>query len=310
MFSLGLFAQQPAQYSLYMLNPYHYNPAYAGLGESLEINGVIRQQWVNLENSPSSQHINLHLPFYLLGGGLGLQFENDNLGVENNLRVNLAYSFHQELGPGLLSFGFSGGLLQRRVDGSNLITPDGSYRDGIINHNDNLLPLTEVSGQTFSFHAGAYYKSETLEFGFAVRDLTEPSIELDNFSLLERRHFNASAAAHFDLSSNLTLSPYALVRSDTRQTQTDAAILLQLNDNILGGASFRGYNSNSIDAISAIFGFGIGANLRLTYAYDITLSNVQRVSNGSHELMVSYRMGKPVFPGRPPAIIFNPRTKE
>ena len=47
--SLSLQAQQPAQYSTYMLDPFRYNPAYAGLDYGVSLTGTYRQQWVGLE---------------------------------------------------------------------------------------------------------------------------------------------------------------------------------------------------------------------------------------------------------------------
>ncbi|NJK84494.1 MAG: type IX secretion system membrane protein PorP/SprF [Saprospiraceae bacterium] len=62
--SLCVWAQQPSQYSLYMFNRMAYNPAYAGLDNSLSTTGVFRRQWVNLQGSPIAQHLNLHAPLY------------------------------------------------------------------------------------------------------------------------------------------------------------------------------------------------------------------------------------------------------
>ena len=69
---MGGLTQQPAQYSMYMLNKYAFNPAYAGMDNSLSLTGVYRNQWLNLDGNPVSQNFNVHMPLYIVGGGIGL----------------------------------------------------------------------------------------------------------------------------------------------------------------------------------------------------------------------------------------------
>ena len=65
-------AQQPAQYSLYNLNKFNFNPAYAGLDNSLSVTGVYRSQWVGLPGKPVTQNINAHMPLYFFKWRSGL----------------------------------------------------------------------------------------------------------------------------------------------------------------------------------------------------------------------------------------------
>jgi hypothetical protein len=60
--AVPMLGQQAAQYSLYRLNKYAFNPAYAGLDNSLSMTGVYRTQWVSLPGAPVSQHFNAHMP--------------------------------------------------------------------------------------------------------------------------------------------------------------------------------------------------------------------------------------------------------
>ena len=56
------YAQQAAQYSLYMLNPYGVNPAAAGLDNTLVATGGYRTQWTGLDGNPTTQYVNVVLP--------------------------------------------------------------------------------------------------------------------------------------------------------------------------------------------------------------------------------------------------------
>jgi hypothetical protein len=61
-------------------------------------------------------------------------------------------------------------------------------------------------------------------------------------------------------------------------------------DNILAGISFRGYNKNTIDALSLILGFRY-KGLQFVYSYDANLSYLTNFNSGSHELSVNYLIG-------------------
>lgn len=303
-------SQQGIQYSLYMLNRFNYNPAYAGMDYALSANAVYRKQWVNIPQSPSNASINVHMPFYIARGGLGIQFESDLIGVQQSTLVQLAYNYQLEVGDGILSLGVAGGLLQRSIDGNRIRTPDGIYDDsnGLFDHMDGILPLTEESGQTPTFDAGIYYKSEWLEGGLSVRNLVEPTIGLSTLDIQVARNFFGTATATIDLGYTLSLQPSVMVRSDLTQTQTEVSVLGVYEDTFMLGGSVRGYNTSSLDAVAIIGGWNINESLRLAYAYDLTISNLNSVSNGSHEIMLGYRLNKTIGQGRPPRIIYHPRA--
>ncbi|MEO0728396.1 MAG: PorP/SprF family type IX secretion system membrane protein, partial [Bacteroidota bacterium] len=155
--SYTLSAQQPAQYSTYMLDPMRYNPAYAGLDYGLSVTGTYRQQWVGLEGAPVGQRVSVHLPLYFLRGGLGFQFENDEIGAHQLTSVQGAYNYQMEMGTGVLSLGVGLSWQQWTLRGGELITPDGVYLPGVETHNDNLLSLASESGAGIQAAAGVYY---------------------------------------------------------------------------------------------------------------------------------------------------------
>ncbi len=310
MLSLALSAQQPAQYSLFMMNKVNWNPAYAGMENSLIATGIYRSQWQGIEGNPITQNIGVHLPVNIISSGFGINLENDELGAQSRTTGTAMFNYQMALSPkAVLSLGVSAGLSQRTLDGAKLRTPEGNYVADAVFHNDALLPVTPISGSLATYGAGVYFLSERLEMGVAVRHLTEPSANLsDALSMRLNRAFFFNAQAHFDLSRNLTFHPAALVRSDAVQIQTDLAAIFRYNDNIMAGASLRGYDSNSLDAVAMIVGFKLNDHISLAYAYDFTLSAINQVSNGSHEVMLSYDLNKPLGVGRPPKVIYNPRS--
>ena len=192
-----LHAQQAPQYSMYMLNKYNFNPAYAGLDNSLSITGVFRKQWVNLESSPVTQNINAHMPLYLLGGGFGINLENDQLGAERNTSGSISYNYFVPVSrKSLLSFGIGAGAIQKSLDGSKLRAPDGDYTEPpTIDHQDNLIPNGNASATAPYLNAGVYFQSEKFEVGLSANNLIEPTATLSakdlvNIKFIRNYFFN------------------------------------------------------------------------------------------------------------------------
>ncbi len=305
----ALQAQQPAQYSLYMLNPLGWNPAYAGLDNSLSITGVFRKQWVGLEGSPTTQNLSAHLPLYIASGGFGINVENETLGARRWTAASIAWNYQKALGTGLLSLGIGGGAVQQQLDGSRIRTPDGVYIEpGNFNHNDIRLPLGAESASVLTFNTGVYYQNDWLDIGFSARNLNEGNATFSTVSLQLRRNYNFNLGLHFNAGTALTLHPSLLIRSDLLETQMDFSVIARYNDNMFAGASFRGYSSTSVDAAVIMAGFKLSENMTFAYAYDLTLSELRTVSNGSHEIALLYNLNKIIGKGTPPPIIYNPRS--
>ncbi len=305
-----LAAQQTPQYSLYMLNQFGQNPAYAGLDNTLSATGVYRTQWVGLAGAPVTQIVNAHMPLNFISSGVGIQIENDITGASQRTGVSLSYSYQLEINRNSrLSIGINGGLIQQSLDGAQLRTPEGNYEpdQNIIFHNDDLLPIGLVSTNLPSFAAGIFYQAEKLEIGLGVLNLQEPTANFTDLSLKLRRSYYLSASYNIELSRTLILKPSVQVKSDVVQTQIEASTLVRYKDNFFLGASYRGFTTQSQDALVALGGFKLNDKWTIGYAYDITLSALKTVNNGSHEILLNYNFGKPIGQGVPPKIIYNPR---
>ena len=307
---LHLAAQQTPQYSLYMLNQFGQNPAYAGLDNTLSATGVYRSQWGGLAGAPVTQIVNAHMPLNFISSGIGIQIENDLVGASQRTGASLSYSYQLEINrDSRLSIGLSGGVIQQSLDGAKLRTPEGTYEpdQNIIIHNDDLLPIGTVSTNLPTFTLGVFYQAKKLEIGLGMLNLQEPTANFTDLSLKLRRSYYLSASYSIKLSRTLILKPSVQVKSDIVQTQIEASTLIRYKDNLFLGASYRGFTPQSKDALVALGGFKLNDNWTIGYAYDITLSALKTVNNGSHEILLNYNFGKPIGQGVPPKIIYNPR---
>lgn len=304
-------AQQPVQYSLYMLNQYRHNVAYAGMDDYLSATGAFRKQWLGLEGSPISQNINVHLPWQYMSGGAGLNIENDILGAERNTSILMSYNYVARFSSNVrLSLGIGGGIIQKAIDGSKLLAPEGNYEGGTINHNDDLIPVGVEAALAPMTNVGLYLSTKSLQIGVAAENLTEPVVSYKSdivTGIQLKRNYTAYTAYKFNISDGLSFQPSFLCRSDFIETQVDFSILSTLNDNIFGGASFRGYNDKTIDALIIFGGMNINPKIRLAYAYDLPLSGLNSYHTGSHEVMINYNLRKEIGGMIPAKTIYNPR---
>jgi type IX secretion system PorP/SprF family membrane protein len=307
----GIWAQQEVQYSLFSLNPFGYNPAYAGLEESLVANAVIRKQWAGLNGSPFSQQLNVHLPWYYLKGGVGFRLENDQIGAHRTTTYALAYDYWLPMGKsGIISVGIEAGMQQLALNGALLRTPGGDYEDGAIQHNDNILPVGLVSGKVPVVSAGICFQNQNWEFGLSVRNITAQEIKFTENSfagIAFNRNYFFNFATTFKAGRILTFKPALLLKSDILQTQLDAGTLVDYNDQFFAGIFYRGFNQKTTDAFVLSSGLKLNSKWTLVYAFDLTLSPLRAVNQGSHEIMLLYNLNKDIGKGRLPGIIYNSR---
>lgn len=306
-----LAAQQAPQYSMYMLNPYAINPAYAGLENTLVATGVYRQQWSNLQGAPVTQHVNAHMPLYVISSGVGLKVENDAIGAHRTTQAAVSYDYSLELGRSvLLSAGLSAGYMQYALDGDKLRAPDGIYTEPNFNHNDPFLPEGKVRASTTFFEVGVFLQTKKLEAGLSMQPAFAPALNTNGSEPLKIepvRHYLFYSSYAFDVGSSLNVKPAVLAKTDLTETQAEISVVLQWNENIFAGASFRGFGASSRDAAVVMAGLRLSEKTTLAYSFDISLSPLNSANRGSHELLLRYSLNRPIGAGKLPPVIYNPR---
>lgn len=303
-FSQSVNAQQAAQYSLFNFNIHNFNPAYAGLDHSVSATGVFRRQWSGLEGAPLTQAINVHSPVRFLRSGFGLKLENDALGAEENLTAELSYAYQTQISKGnWISAGISGGVVQKSINGTILNPPN-------LDEQDDLIPQIKVTEMTPNLNAGVFFKNDFIKAGVSLNNILESVVPFDYSAIAGvqlKRHYTALVSYKYEFGGQMAIEPAILVKSDFTETQLDFSAILYYGERVFGGASFRGYNQNSIDAAAAIVGWKANENVMIAYSYDIPLSGLSTVNTGSHEILINYNLNKVIGNPLPARIIYNPR---
>lgn len=288
------------------------NPAVLGADEAINLNFLHRSQWVGIDGNPKSQLLSASIPLANISGAAGVSLVNDMVGVERNTFVSLLYAYSISLkNKGKLSAGVGVGFLQKSLDGTKLIAPEGDYSgDNAFSHNDNFIPETKEAGFAPDLSLGVHVKLKRFFAGVSATHLSSSGVKLNTTNgtttIKQNRTYHAFAGYLWGVSKKVALKPSAYYKTDFVKTQIDFSTILSYKGNMWGGVSFRGYEHTSIDAVAAVFGFRLAKNFKVNYAYDISISNLGPYNSGSHEIGLSYRilMKDHSQPGK---IIYNPR---
>ena len=304
-----LSAQQGFQSSLFFGHRYLLNPAYAGFDRSLSITAGYRSQWEGVSGQPVNQIITAQMPLYILQGGVGMTFENEYIGAERNLRLSLSYNYIYENSWGFISGGIKAGVIQKRLDGTLLRTPQGTYEGNIVDHQDHALDAAVASGLAPNVGLGVYIISNLGEFGISIDQLSAGKLKLDNTAATKvnvQPQINLYAEYYWPVLERLSLYPSALIKSDFLQTQADVVMQAAFDDRYYAGLGWRGWNAHSFDAAVIHLGLRLDHHWKVYYAYDVPITGIGGVGNGSHELIINYNLNKRVGLGLPPKTIYNP----
>lgn len=269
------FAQQDAHYTMYMYNMNIVNPAYAGSTDYLNVSVLGREQWVGIDGAPSTYTANIHSRIGK-GVGLGLSLITDKIGPqsENSLFADISYTV-PITETGNLSFGLKlGGSLLSVNNLEPIDLTDTLLSQGYNKLNPNI-------------GAGLLYHTQKFYAGVSVPNFLRTE-HLDSTDSLaeEIEHYFLTTGYVFQPKDYLKIKPSTLVK-----LTPGAPVSVDLSLNALFYEKFElGISHRIEDAISATAIFNLTDNLRLGYAYDHTLSELNEFSRGSHEFLILYRL--------------------
>ncbi|MCP4053642.1 PorP/SprF family type IX secretion system membrane protein [Mesoflavibacter zeaxanthinifaciens] len=289
LFALQAQAQQDPQYTQYMYNMNVVNPAYAGSYEGVAIGALYRSQWVGLEGAPSTGTLTIHSP---VGKrvGLGLSLISDEVGPVNETNAYVDFSYTLPVGTGTkLAFGLKAGATFHDIGLTSVevLDPNDPF------YSENINEVTPNIG------AGLYfYKPNKYYISASMPNILE-SVHLDanGFKIgSETQHAFVAAGYVFDLSENFKLKPHVMTKLAFSSPVTyDVNLNLFMYDFVEVGAGYR-----LDDSFSGMVNFLVAPNLRIGYAYDSVNSQLDVVTNSSHEIFINFDINLPRKVSRSP----------
>lgn len=280
----NVFAQTEPMYSQYMYNMLGVNPAYAGNREATSFNFFQRRQWVGLAGAPQTTSVSLDGAFNDNKLGWGVQAYDDKLGVERADGVNMMMATHIQVSDkGTLSGGLSMGLMNYRID---LLNVQGRYTPSDPAFYSNFNKWLPAVG------LGIYYNTDKFYAGFSVPNvlksrLTAFDVMNSGIQKVNSTHLFFTSGYVFDVNEDVKIKPSTMIKA-----VGGAPIEADFNTNVwLKNVIGLGFSYRTGDAMVAMAEAQINNNLRVGYAYDITISPLKYYNNGSHELMFRYEFG-------------------
>lgn len=296
-------AQQDPQFSQYMFNSIYVTPAAAGIDGVTRFTALHRSQWLGYQSSfgergaPTSQILTFSTPIYKLKSGFGAYVMHDQLGPQNNLEIQAMYAYHLGIKESKLSFGIKVGAYSQTIDG-------GEYRP--IQGNDPVIITGKETQIKPDIGAGIMFRAEKYYAGLGFNHLTKATFD---FGINEARgslenHMNITGGYFYDVNFDLQINPTVLIKTDFNEFSFDLGVIATWRNTMWGGLSFR-----QSEAANLLLGYSFlkDKSLKLGYAIDFIIKDVQAKENFSHELMLTYEL--PVSPGGGKKIVRTPRYR-
>lgn len=281
------FAQQLPQFTSYQLSPFLYNPAFAGVDGTTQLNAVIRNQWSGVREAPQTDVISGYGLLRNEKMGLGATAFKDVAGADSRRGITLSYAYHLRVKNDVsLSLGLSAGFLQYRLD-HTIINP---YDDGDPVFNSPILSSV-VPTATFGayLYADNFYASvalpQLLSSTFTIKD------EYNDNSLIEgglTNHIFVGGGYIKDINDAFTLEPSLLLMlSSPAPASVELMTKLTYKDLLWTALSYR-FN----DAACMYIGVDIDDRFYVAYAHDFVTSELSTATSGTNEFKFGFRFNK------------------
>ncbi len=290
--SITAFGQQPEIYNQFFMNPYLYNPAYAGVEGHTVVFLLYHQQWAGFPGSPTTAHASFHTP--LKGGiGIGAAGYNFSTGLisRSTAKVSASYLLTMDR-KHHLRFGMSIGGGSQNLDFGELDDPRDPAFMGIVDQN-----AYTIADFGLTYHFGHF------NVGFAIPNLIGYNVfEYNSFARvrvnpLDNLMFKANFRGH--LNDDIAIEPHVIYRYsqdffnsdfDGRPIQVpnqfEATVIFHLYHIVWLGGSYRQDNS-----FAATFGTKIKEKLGIGLSYEIGNSSFFGDLGPTFEMHIGYHIG-------------------
>ena len=295
-------AQQLPLYSQYLMNGFLINPAMAGYDGYTAVNLTYRQQWMGFPDAPRTYSAsfqsrlyrkshkivsnpisrgNMLIPSTKGRVGLGAYVLNDANAKMDRTGLSFTYAYHIILNNQQLSFGLAAKLFQYRLDKDKLRF--GEDGDPVLNNDFANVAYAPDADFGVLFNGRDYF------IGFSISSLLQSSVTIGSAAMADfetPRHYWLMGGYRFNVSRDIELEPGGLIKtSENLVAQADLSLRLYFLQDFWAGLSYRTNNS-----MIALVGARLD-NIFFGYSFDSNFSEIGNYSYGSHEIVISVKLG-------------------
>jgi type IX secretion system PorP/SprF family membrane protein len=273
------FSQQDPHYTQYMYNMSVINPAYAGSKDNLSMGLLYRKQWIGIEDAPTTGTFFGHSKVGK-NVGLGLSVISDKIGPveENNIYGDFSYTLNLG-GAHKLAFGLKAGITLQNVGlYSDIYSTLPQPNDPAFSENTSNSYLNLGSG--FFYYTDKYYVALSIPNMINSKHLDFNGREYGS----EVSHYFLTGGYVFDINENVKFKPFFLLKSAfNAPSSLDVSTNFMFNNKFEIGATYR-----LEDSFGAMVNYAITPDIRIGYAYDHIVSDLNVVTPSSHEIILLF----------------------
>ncbi|MBV6646883.1 MAG: PorP/SprF family type IX secretion system membrane protein [Cyclobacteriaceae bacterium] len=278
--TLTLRAQQPRIYNQFFMNPYLYNPAYAGVEGHSVLFFMYRQQWTNIDGAPKTIHATYHTP---LAGGIGFGVYAFNQS-ENFLSTTLGKVSGSYLltidRQHYLRFGMSIGAGNNSLSFGEIDAPDDRAFSSIVDQSSFM-----VGDFGATYHFGHFNVGFSLPNLFSYDLIAEESFAPVRVTPIDEVLFKINYRGH--LNDDIAIEPHLIYRYNKFiPDQIEATMIAHIFHVTWAGLTYRQDND-----LIALVGAKVKESLAIGYAYQLGNSNISNLLGPTHEIHIGYHLG-------------------
>lgn len=273
-------AQQLPLYSNYLMNKFIVNPAVAGTQDYFMVATNNRYQWVGITDAPRTHILSVNGPHRTKSIGFGGAVFSDVTGPTSRTGAYFAYAYHFKVKENAkLSLGLSGGILQYKVDGTQITLKE---------QGDFSLMNSVQTAYVPDFGFGAYYYTEKFYVGLSVPQFIQSRLKFFETSAASLSkltgHYYLNAGNKFRIANDWEIEPSVLLKwGPPAIPQLDLSAKVIYQDYLWAALSLR-----TQDAFCTMLGYRTkNDKLLFAYAYDQPITHISKYSYGTHEIMVA-----------------------
>ncbi|WP_183568218.1 type IX secretion system membrane protein PorP/SprF [Mucilaginibacter sp. SP1R1] len=302
-------AQQRPQYTQYLFNGYLLNPALSGIENYTDVKAGYRSQWTGLQGAPVTGYLSVNAPlgkdfvqgdataFPASGGlnplsrlytqqyqaaephhGIGLTIVSDKTGPITQTNIDATYAYHLGITSTLnLAVGVSAGVSHNVLNQSQITLADPL--DPVFNNLDNNQWKPDLGVGLWAYSANYFVGLSAQQILPQNMFVTSTNSAYQNKTV---PHYFLTGGFKVFLSDDLTLVPSVMLKYiKPVPTTYDINMKLSFADKFWIGGSYR-HN----DSYAGLVGFNLSSFVNVGYSYDFTTSQLNTVSNGTHEIVI------------------------
>lgn len=271
-------AQQSQVYNQFFMNPYIYNPAYAGVDGHPVLFAMYKQQWVKIPEGPRLIHASYHAP--LRGGtGIGVAIFRDAQGPLNSTAFKASGSYLINLDrKHFLRLGMSFGL------GSNQLTlPEDAINDPAFQGENSMYLVGDFGA---SYHFGHFNAGFALPKLFSSEVATEKKLVPPKVKPIDNILFKMNYRGH--INHAIAIEPHVIYRfSSIVPSQYEFTTIVHVKHIMWLGGTYR-----QDAGLVGLVGVKFKNKIAIGGAFELGNENYGKLTGPSFEIHMGIHLGR------------------